>query len=261
MSYAKYLDRKPAVPPESALAVMDNPINAEKALIPEKLNDLLNQGYFDIEAGWCVMPNGSAYVANLTKMPGVTVEMINWWFAWHALDPLRYKIWWPEGHYDISVSDEDKKKILDPDTPLVQKFQGIKHHVIEDIGGGASEIQIQFMTPEDFGFDMSAFKTPNVGTLIAGNGRVRPVKAPFFFPKSPAVMCHFVREIQDGIEFRTRFWIGYQIVNKRPKKKLPPFIKVPASVPKGLAIHNVYEYHNLASFLPQLYEEQKGIIE
>jgi hypothetical protein len=31
--------------------------------------------------------------------------------------------------------------------------------------------------------------------------------------------------------------------------------------PPGLAIHNVYEYANLASFLPQIYQEQKGAIE
>jgi len=41
---------------------------------------------------------------------------------------------------------------------------------------------------------------------------------------------------------------------------LPPGMRIPDFVPRGLAIHNVYEYANLASFLPQIYQEQKGLI-
>ena len=42
--YAKYFDRAPATPPKEALAVMAQPIDPSKALMPENLNDLLNPG-------------------------------------------------------------------------------------------------------------------------------------------------------------------------------------------------------------------------
>ena len=32
---------------------------------------------------YCVMPNGTGFLANRTEMPGVTPEMFEWWFAWH----------------------------------------------------------------------------------------------------------------------------------------------------------------------------------
>jgi len=260
--YAKYFGRTPTTPPKQALAVMAQPIDPSKALMPENLNDLLNPGYLASEVGWCILPNGAGYVSNLTKMPGVTVEMINWWFAWHALEPLRYKIWWPQGHYDMQISEETRKKILDPSIPMEQKHYGVTHHIVEDIGGGAADsIRIEFKSPEDYGFDMTRSKTSNVGTLVAGVGYGRSTKSLPFIPRIPTMMCHLIREITGGIEFRTRFWMGYNLVNRKPKKRLPPFVKMPPKVPKGLAIHNVYEYHNLASFLPQIYGEQKMKLE
>jgi len=259
-SYAKYFYREPAKPNAELLAKMEKPIDAGKALLPENINDLLDPGYHEVEAGWCILPNGAAFAANHTKMPGVTVDMINWWFAWHALEDLRYKIWWPKGHYSACVSDEDRKKILDPERPITQKFQGITHHVVEDVGGGKEDIFISFLTPEDMGFDMKRFKAPNVGTLVAANGVSSPLNAPPGVPKAPAIMCHFIREIPGGIEFRTRFWMGYHIVDKKPKLLLPPGIKIPEVAPRNLATHNVLEYTNLASFLPEIYREQKGVI-
>lgn len=260
--YSKYFFQEPAVPAPEKLAAMENPIDPAKALRLENLNDFLNPGYFEVEAGWCVLPSGAGYVSNHTKMPGVTVAMINWWFAWHSLEPLRYKIWWPKGHYSVSVSDKDRAKVLDPKRPLTDKFQGITHHVIEDVGAGPENVYINFMTPEDCGFDMSRFKAPNVGTLVAANGVSQMIFPPPGVPnyKSPAVMCHFIREIEGGIEMRTRFWMGMKIIEKKPMHLLPDGVRLPPFIPKGLAFHNVYEFTNLALFLPTLYAEQKGII-
>jgi hypothetical protein len=196
-------------------------------------------------------------------MPGVTIGMVNWWFAWHSLEDLRYKIWWPDGHYAISLSDKDRQKVLDPSRSITQKFQGITHFVIENIGGPSAEkIAISFKAPEDVGFDMSRFKSPNVGTIAAANGVSLMLNPPpgLEVHKTPAFMIHFIREIPGGIEFRTRFWMGYHILDKKPHFLLPAGVRIPDFVPRGLAIHNVYEYANLASFLREIYEEQKGAI-
>jgi len=40
--------------------------------------------------------------------------------------------------------------------------------------------------------------------------------------KSPAIMCHFCREIEGGLEFRTRFWMGYRINKGKGMCVLPP---------------------------------------
>ena len=258
--YAKYFYREPAAPDAALLVKLEKPINQEQALLPENTNDLLQPGYMEVEAGWCILPNGAGFAANLTQMPGVTVEMINWWFAWHALEDLRYKIWWPAGHYSAAVSPEDRTKILDAKRPLTEKFQGLTHHVVEDVGAGKEDIFINFLTPEDMGFEMRRFKAPHAGTLVAANGVSSPLGAPVGTLKAPAIMCHFVREIAGGVELRTRFWMGYHMVDKKPKLLLLPGVIIPEIAPKSLAIHNVLEYTNLASFLPELYAEQRGII-
>ena len=76
------------------------------------------------------------------------------------------------------MTDDDRAKVLDPDRPLVLKFQGVTHHVYEDIGGGADDLWISFMTPEDFGFDMSRWKSPNVATLVAANVLIKAAALP-----------------------------------------------------------------------------------
>lgn len=260
--YAKYFYRPPAPPAPEALARMEKPIDPALALPLERINDLLNPGYLQCEAGWCVLPNGGAYIANYIQMPGVTPDMFNWWFAWHCLEDLRYKLWWPEGHYAISLTEKDRAKVLDPNRTMAERSQRVTHHVVEDVGGGPENIYISFLAPEDCGFDMSRFKPPFVAAMVAANGASQLINPPPGVPnfKAPAFMCHFVREIPGGIEMRTRFWMGSHVIQKKPYHLLPVIVRIPDFVPRGLAIHNVYEYANLAAILPEIYEEQKGAI-
>lgn len=44
------------------------------------------------------MDDGSIYVAVNTKMPDVTGEMLDFWFAWHSVKSIRYKLWHPLDH-------------------------------------------------------------------------------------------------------------------------------------------------------------------
>ena len=260
--YSKYYHGALATPDTALMAQLrpDKPLDPAEVLLPESMNDLLEPGYLPGETGWCVMPNGAGYVAVNNKMPGVTAEMVDWWMWWHSLEDLRYKIWWPPAHAGISPNDErDRKRVLDPDPglPDTARWQGVTHHVVENIGGGFDDIYISFLTPEQFGFDMSRFHKPNVSTAVCANGANAPVGSPPFVPKATAMMCHFVRDIPGGIEYRTRFWLGYQVVEKRPVCILPPGAKVPWQAPFGLAVHNVQEYSNLRAFLPKIYAEQR----
>nr|WP_320133075.1 hydrolase [uncultured Holophaga sp.] len=257
--YAKYFTRPPAPADPKRLEAMARPMDPAKALRAEDMNRLLDPGYHEVESGWCILPDGTGYIANLTPMPGVSLEMVNWWFAWHALEDLRYKIWWPEGHFSTCIPDPvERARAADTTLPLVQRFQGLTHHVQEDVGCGPEDIRIAFLSPKDFGFDMSRFDSTKC-TLVAANGKSRPVGAFFLRPWAPAMMCHFVRETVEGVEFRTRFWMGRQVVDGKPKTKLPPFVKVPAAAAQGLATHNIHEYTNLGSFLPQIHAEMKDL--
>ena len=261
--YSKYYYIPPAAPDPGMLeqVLRDKPLDPDAALRLENISDLLSPGYLDSETGWCVFSNGAGYVSVHNRMPGVTVEMVNWWFAWHGLESLRYKLWWPKGHFAVSVSEKDRQKILDPNRPLVDKFQGITHHVVEDTGAGPEDIFISFLRPEEMGFDMERFKRPNVGTFVGGYGFSSPVGAPPEHPKQVATMCHFVREIEGGVEFRTRFWFGYHIIDGEPTLMLPPGVRVPEIFPYALTRHNIEEYCRLKAILPQIYQEQRGVVE
>ena len=259
--YAKYFYRDPAPFEPEAMAAMARPIDPALALPIERRNDLLNPGYFECEAGWCVMPDGSGYIANLTRWPGATVDMIKWWFAWHALgDDLRYKIWFPKGHFAISVSEADRKRALDPATDLDHKLWGMTHNVTESCDAPTENIYINFLSPEDMGFDMERFHSPNVACVCGGHGTSQMINPPLGAPnfKGSAAMVHSFREVEGGLEQRTRFWMGKKFLKGKAIHTLPGGVKLPPFVPMCLARHNVKEFANLRSFLPEIYAEHGG---
>lgn len=255
--YAKYFHQAAAEPNPVLMEILKKgPMDSANALMPEDINTLMEPGYGEAETGFCILPDGAGYVAVNNSFPGVTIDMVNWWFAWHGLEDMRYMLWFREGHHGIDVSDEDRSIILDPATPMVDKFQGRTHCVIEDVGNGIEDIRISFLTPEAFGFDIEKFRAGKF-TLVAGNG-ISQARAGG--PKAPAVMMHLFREVPGGVESRTRFWMGYHIIGGKAVKLLPDGVRIPVQAPMGLAFHNVEEYSNLAAILPGLYSEMEGRI-
>ncbi|MCM8711220.1 phloretin hydrolase [Clostridium sp. SYSU_GA19001] len=252
-SYFKYynMDMVPA-PKEKYDLVLKGPVDPKKALKFKDRNDLFKPGYLDVEVGYCVMEDGTGFVANLTKMPGVTVEMFDWWFAWHGLDNLRYTIWDPEDHYKAETMQREKAK--DPDLSYKERYWDTTHHVVENIGMGPEGLFINFKNPANLGFDASKIGTEACGTIVCakGNGEGQP---PFASP--PTIMTHFIREIEGGVELRTRFWMGWTVVNGKDVKALPDGIRMPAFGPMALCLHNIKEFTNLAAILPKIYAEEK----
>ena len=41
-------------------------------------------------------------------LPGVTAEMVQWWFWWHCQEDLRYQVWYPGDHIRISYRKKDR---------------------------------------------------------------------------------------------------------------------------------------------------------
>jgi len=236
----------------------DRPMDPSQAIYPEEINRLLDPGYMEVETGWCNLPNGAGYICVNNKMPGVTVDMLDWWFVWHSLADMHYGIWYPPGHYGIAISEKSRKKVLDPNLPVKEKIYGRTDHVKEDVGTGLEDIFIFFCHPAEIGFDMDRFNAPNAAAVYGGHGLDTPVGAEPWAIRAPAIMCHFIREIPGGIEFRTRFWMGYTLIDGRPLCMLPHGVKVPVEAVQGLAEHNVREYTNLRNMLPEIYTELKG---
>jgi phloretin hydrolase len=256
-SYAKYY-RDPVPPDPAHLAMMDKPSDPSKAIYPEQMNDLLEPGDLQMEIGWCNLPNGAGFIANRNIYKNITADMVDWWFAWHPLESLRYRIWYPPQHAGIALNPESREKILDPSIPIREKNRGVTHHVTEDCNCGMENIDITFLSPRDFGFDMTRWKEPFVSTFVGGFGWSSPAVKTDRDIKAPSIMCHIFRQTPDGLEHRTRFWMGYRLSEGKPELVLPPGVSVPAMVVHGLARHNVREFSNLRVLLPEIYAEFGG---
>ncbi|MBP2656356.1 MAG: hypothetical protein H6Q73_3925 [Firmicutes bacterium] len=252
--YAKYYDVPMTPAPQDIFELLDKgPIDPSLALPIDHRNALLKPGYLPVERGYCIMPDGTGFVAGLTKMPGITADMIDWWFAWHGLEGLRYAIWDVDDHYDIHVKPEDLERRLNPKLSLRERNWNTTDVVTEDIGTGTMVLDISFISPAAFGYDMSAFAK---GASTAINANLGPHE-----PKTPLVcFSHVAREIPGGIELRSRFWIGWNIIDQKPVRvgtEVPA--EVIAGLAKGLAYHCPKEYHNLAAILPKVFAENAHI--
>ena len=233
------MDMKQADPRRYAAAA--KPVDGSLGLHPTELNRLFEPGYLPLESGFCNLPDGGGMLANCTDMPGVTPEMFDWWFAWHGLEPMRYKIWNHEDHYYVMTRNPEisSNKALS----MKERYWNTIHDVQEDVGLGLEHIAINFRNPADIGFDPEKLKDFK-GTIVCAGNEYNPV-----------IMCHFLRPTKTGCELRTRFWFGYSIIDGKPRKILPDGVTFPLIPVQALLAHNIKEFTHLAYVLPQLYEE------
>lgn len=261
-SYTKYLSSPNASIPKEHSDILEKgqEMTPDVVLPRTDINKLLDTGYLAGESGFHRAMDGSTYVSVLTKMPKVSIDMIDWWFWWHAAEGSRYQIWYPDMHFDISADfgghyhDESKT--------YRERLHLSNHLVTEDVGVGKDKILIDFMSPGEFGFDESRLHPEKVTVICARVGS--PDKGVW-----GTEMCHFVRTTTEGVEMRSRFWIGHKVyrmggiaqslLNTILNK---PFVKRKL-LPKNIGIkmfhHCSQEYHNLAVLLPQLFLEESGV--
>lgn len=261
-SYTKYLQapNAPISREHSTLLEKGEDLDSTSLLSRTEINKLLDPGYLVGENGFRREADGSTYVSVLTKMPKVSIEMIDWWFWWHAAEGPRYQIWYPDMHYDISA--DFKGHYYDESKTYRERLHQSTHLVTEDVGVGKDKILIDFMSPGDFGFDESRLHTEQQTVICARVGA--PNKGVW-----ATEMCHFVRTTEEGVEMRSRFWIGHQVyrmggfaqgvLNTILNK---PFVKsklIPKTIGIKMFHHCSQEYHNLSLLLPRLYPEESGV--
>ncbi len=234
----KYFAREMAEPNPKKYELTQEPVDFPDEESLPNLNNLFNPGYMPVELGYGYLPDGCALLANLTDFPGCTPEMFDFWFAWHPIESMRYKIWNREQHYYCQTMNPEIA--LDKTKSLRERLWNTTHDIEEDCNMGKQPLKIKFANPVDIGFDPEKFAKFD-GTIIcsaAGN------------------MIHFFRRTENGCALRTRVFFRYKIENGKPVKMLPPGMKFPTLEPvKALLHHNIKEFTNLAAILPEVYAE------
>lgn len=257
-SYYHFYERELKPIPDKKLeilkAVYDQP---GAGLEIEDRNKIFEEGYLPDEWGGIRKLESGGYVlSNNTQFTGCTGEMLQWYFGWHALDGFRYTIWDPYDHYGLTITEEEQAKILDPNTTLLQKCQGVTHYVDESLIPGTEPglLKIAFTDPAILGYDASKIGTEACSFIVTANVEII---TPEGVPNFPVVMLHMARNNDEGCELRSRFWMGYQIEDgKGVLKADPEVIEGLKPIIENLQQHNFFEFTNLADILPQLYAEE-----
>ncbi len=251
-SYYHFFERE-MTPPDPALMekALKGPIDPKDALPLEDMNRLFEPGYMKEEVGYCILEDGTGYMASKVAMPGVTAEMFDWWFAWHGLDNLRYKIWDNEDHYKAECQQPEiaSNRALS----FKERYVNTVHYIEEDLGAGVDTAYLHFMDPKEFGFDASKIGTDACATIACTRsfmggkpGEVDPAHS----------MVHFLREVDGVMELRSRSWLGRTIKDGKPFRSIPEGVRLPEIAPKMLLLHCIKEFSNLAAILPQVYAEE-----
>ena len=253
-SYGKYYDENIVeLAPHVQYALEHAPFPAG-ALPPfSDVTYMENEGYTDMETGYCVEADGSIHTAILTQMPGVTPEMWDWWFGWHGSQDSRYKLWHPKSH--VSAVWEDGGT----DIAYIGRNSVIEEYIVDEFTDGL----IQFKSPTEFGFSFDAVKDPSKAVYICA--RVGHSK----FPVDFGYIVHQVRAVEGGSEMRSRFWMGGKYVHVRREGILPDLASsflqkqklLPADFGRSIVIHCSEEMTHLAAFLPKLYSEINETVE
>ena len=248
LPYYKYFDRNLARIPDEKLKILQNgPVKSDLGIPFEDRNLFLkgkDEKYCQI--GYGIREDGTGFVCNTTYMPNVTGEMLDWWFPWHSIgSDLRYKIWDPEDHYFARA--DDVEYVCNTNVPMNEKTWGVNHYIIENTGMGPEFLKLCFKRPVDFGYDEKIIGTTKCQSMVCAIGE----------SSCAAAMTHKWYSYKNGVMFCSRFWIGYKNVDGKIIKISLENTKIPLAVVKGLFDHNIKEFSNLASILPEIYREEK----
>jgi hypothetical protein len=207
----------------------------------DQITSLLSPEKLPYLSGVERLPNGILHVAALTRMPGVSPKMIEWWFGEYMQTTEHYKRWHPRDH--IWMSWEDKT----PGTHI-----GAKHCVHEYIGGHLNKLKISFVPPQDF-FPNGLQDTPGAVAICARSGLLdRPIDV--------GRMVHLALPKPWGCELHSRFWLGYvssrsgsRIIDRLGNLAWARHSLARVVLGRSLLVHCHEEMTTLAGFLPELY--------
>lgn len=183
-----------------------------------------------------------------THLPAVTPAMIDWWFAWHSDEPLRYKLWHPAAHVHACWGRRP---------PDARSCVGGVSIVDEYLGDTLGRFSIAFLDPRSLGFDEADLRD---ATVIAA--RVGLADAPI----EAGHLLHHVQRERDGSTMRSFFWLGGEHAGARGAGTLgdalvraaSPLVRPTREDARALLLHCAEEMSHLATFLPALHREHHG---
>lgn len=208
--------------------------------------------YMKVEYGYCMLPDGTGYIANYSVLPGnITPEMRMWYVRWlnihsehlpEGCGNIRYKLWNQMDHIDHGIVDGDFKK-------------GIYTLETLDMGASPRETAIRSVRHNfdvrDYGFPEEQFEA-----LQKAGVAITSCWESFDCPGSHLVLSVTRRCPLGGTETCSREWIGWKAENGRFVRdtETPEFMLCEKYL-RDVQIHNTVEQQHLATFLPDLYAE------
>lgn len=230
-------------------AVANSPL--AEALFPPMADAIGNIPDAEVQNGFTITSDGAMHVNILTKMPGVTPAMIDWWFGWHSDSPERYKLWHPKAHVHAQWASLPPKG-----TSGRARYVGYTSEVDEYLGSAMIRGAIQFRRPEELGLVNAAVAAGVEATAVCA--RVGLVD----LPVDLGYLAHHIAAVPGGSVMRSRFWMGgpYLAARTTSLRAAVPIAKRVVGLSeldaRALLVHCSQEMTHLATFLPALYEQE-----
>lgn len=228
----------PTIPPEIRTRLAQPCITQTSF---EDRNAVLCDAGLQREVGYTRFPDGNWLVSMTCSMPGITADMIRWWFWWHCREDLRYRVWFPGDHLRIRYHKKDRDYFLRDTLP---PFQPNTQFPVEKIGSMRLPLRIDFVTPEQFGFRPEDIRANHISLVVCGHVSAFGGLLPH------TEMAHIFKQTEDGLLLISRFWLGQTLKNPLLRKAI-----LTEDTALGMAEHCCVEYRNLAEILPGLYRK------
>lgn len=258
MPLYRYLRNYPLrYPDEALMRYIEKPMDPKQAILPEHFPQLLKPyGYSPCEVGYCMLPDGSGYIATYSVRPaGISSKMEQWYRHWSnqyshravaGHGNLRYKIANPADHFDNHYVNYTDDRL------------GICYQESMDLGNGGRRLEVirHPFSLLDYGLtEEHVLQLREAGIDFDGKAFYETYDEPgSSFCVSIERLCPF-----GGVEIRSRKWIGWRPVNGVLVRD--PSTKCSEESLKEMLIHMIVEREHLYSFLPELYEEYHDLPE
>lgn len=240
--YASFYDRPaPRLAPECA-QVLAHGSNMDPADVVNDRNIqvMLHPRQIAVENGYCVLPDGTGYVAARHVMPEVTFDMYQFWLDWWTAEDqeTRYKIWCPGKH--IGAFYTYSSELIGDKLEEIYFGTNFRHN------------------PGLINIDVTEMRASTCVMADGGNAISKVYGAPPEEPPVCGTVCHFiyVEPGVPGITMRSRFWFGCQALNGHIVPVLAPGQRISKEYLHSLYEHNCLEMSGLRDLLPELYRQQ-----
>ncbi len=205
-------------------------------------NELLTNKELMTQAGYGFFDDkGHGLAAMYCPMPGITIEMIQWWFWWHPQADVRYQIWFPGAHKTISFDKKNADYYTQKKMP--EFHPSTVNYPKERVGDMTTTCKLQFCAPEDAGFSKKLMEENDIAFILFAHVGIKNLF-------SHTEMAHIFKKTDDGLFMYSRFWMGESLKNSFLRKKL-----ITDNTLRGMAEHCCIEYRNLVEILPDLYKK------